>query len=105
MTGDGEAYEAKARIIKALAHPSRLKIVDALAQGEKCVCELQELVGSDTSTVSKHLAVMKGAGVLADRKVGLRVFYRLRVPCILNVFPCVQAVLAENAKRGAAVVG
>ncbi len=47
-------YEARARVAKALAHPSRLIILDAIADGERCVCELTELVGADQSTVSKH---------------------------------------------------
>lgn len=91
-----DAYERKAQIIKALAHPSRLMIVDALAEGEKCVNDLTEIVGSDMSTVSKHLAVMKAAGVVVDRKQGLQAIYRLRVPCILNFFGCVDAVLRAN---------
>ena len=63
-------YEARAKVIKALAHPSRLMMIDSLSEGEKCVCELRELVGSDFSTVSKHLSLMREAGVVEDRKVG-----------------------------------
>jgi DNA-binding transcriptional ArsR family regulator len=94
---DREAYQQKATIIKAMAHPSRLIIIDALAEGERCVCELQRLVGSDLSTVSKHLSVMKRAGIVTDRKEGLQVFYRLRVPCVLRFFDCVDAVLRANS--------
>ncbi len=88
----------KARVLKAMAHPSRLLIIEALAEGEKCVCELQALVGSDLSTVSKHLSLMEAAGLLANRKKGLYVYYRLRVPCILRFFDCVDAVLADQVK-------
>ena len=63
-------YEARARIAKALSHPSRLLMLDALAEGEMCVCDLTELVGADQSTVSKHLAVLKQAGIVEDRKKG-----------------------------------
>lgn len=91
-------YEMRAKVIKALAHPSRLMMVDALAEGERCVCELTELVGADISTVSKHLSVMKNAGIVDDRKVGQQVFYRLRVPCIIKFFGCVEAVLREDMK-------
>jgi len=94
---DAEIYKRKAQIIKAMAHPSRLLMLDVLSQGERCVCELQRLVGSDISTVSKHLALMKRAGIVTDRRQGLQVFYRLRVPCILHLFDCVDAVLRENA--------
>lgn len=90
-------YEERAKIIKALAHPSRLMMIDALADGEQCVCKLQELVGSDISTVSKHLSLMKEAGIVGDRKVGQQVFYSLRVPCITNFFGCIEAVMKSNA--------
>ena len=60
-------HEARAQVFKALAHPSRLLIVDELMQSERCVCELTALVGSDMSTVSKHLSVLKAAGVVAGR--------------------------------------
>lgn len=93
------AYEERAKIIKALAHPSRLIIVDALTDGEKCVCELRALVGSDMSTVSKHLSVMKGAGIVDDRKVGQQVFYSLRCPCIVGFLGCVEDVMKTNARR------
>ena len=96
---DKSRYEKRARIIKALAHPSRLLMVDALAEGERCVCELKELVGSDISTVSKHLALMREAGLVVDRKQGLQVFYRLQVPCILNFFGCIDAVERNLEKR------
>jgi ArsR family transcriptional regulator len=87
--------EARARIMKALAHPSRLFIVDELSRGERCVCELTEMIGADVSTVSKHLALLKNAGIVLDDRRGAQVFYRLRVPCILNFFGCVEAVLEE----------
>jgi len=85
--------EARARIVKAMAHPSRLFIVEELSRGERCVCELRDLVGADMSTVSKHLSLMKKAGLVEDRKDGLRVHYRLRVPCIMDFMNCVEAVL------------
>jgi ArsR family transcriptional regulator len=90
--------------MKALSHPSRLFIVDELSRGERCVCELTGMIGADVSTVSKHLAVLKEAGLVLDDRRGQQVFYRLRVPCILNFFGCVEAVL-EEAARGQEAVG
>jgi len=89
-------YELRAKVIKAMAHPSRLQMIDALSEGERCVCELQKIVGADISTVSKHLSLMKTAGLVLDRRQGLQVFYRLRVPCILRFFDCVEAVIRET---------
>jgi len=97
-------FDARAVIVKALAHPTRLFIVNELSKGERCVCELREEIGADLSTVSKHLSVLKGAGIVEDDKRGLQVFYRLRCPCILTFFSCVENVLQENARRQRALV-
>jgi ArsR family transcriptional regulator len=93
-----------ARVMKALAHPSRLLMVSELEKGERCVCELTEMVGADISTVSKHLALLKEAGIVTCEKQGVKVFYRLRVPCVLNFFTCIEAVRKEN-ERLATMVG
>jgi ArsR family transcriptional regulator len=94
-----ERYETRARIIKALAHPTRLFIVDELSRRERCVCELRDMIGADISTVSKHLSVLKEAGVVRDEKRGLQVWYRLKIPCIVNFFGCVEEVLRAGAAR------
>jgi len=100
-----QQYEARARIAKALAHPSRLQILDALAQGEKCVCELTALVGADQSTVSKHLAILRQAGVVSDRKEGVMTYYRLKICCLQQFWNCIESVLRDNLKEQRAAVG
>ncbi len=92
-------FEAWARVVKAMAHPTRLFIVDELSRGERCVCELAEMVGADVSTVSKHLAVLKNAGVISDRKAGLQVYYALKCCCVLGFFRCVETVLKTTGKE------
>ena len=91
-----QKFEARAQIIKALAHPTRLFVVDELSKGERCVCELTDMIGADISTVSKHLSVLKLAGIVEDEKRGLQVWYNLRMPCILNFFGCIEDVLKAN---------
>ncbi len=91
-------FEARAQVLKALAHPSRLYMVDQLSHGERCVCELTELVGSDISTVSKHLSVLKAAGIVADEKRGMQVYYRLKMKCVLRFFDCVSEVIEQTAR-------
>jgi ArsR family transcriptional regulator len=86
-------YEAKAAVLKALAHPTRLWMAEQLAGGEKCVCEFVAVMQVDFSTISKHLAVLKQAGIVEDEKRGKQVFYRLKVPCVLQFMGCVEAVL------------
>ena len=99
-------YEARARIIKAMAHPTRLFIVDELSrEGPRCVCELTEMIGADMSTVSRHLATLKEAGIIEDERRGVQVFYHLRMKCILNFFDCVETVLQCNAKEHMKLLG
>ena len=99
-----QKYEARAHVIKAIGHATRLFIVDELSRGERCVCELRDMIGADISTVSKHLSVLKQAGIVEDEKRGLQVWYSLRVPCILNFFKCVEDVLKANMKQAQQVV-
>ncbi|HUT02578.1 MAG TPA: metalloregulator ArsR/SmtB family transcription factor [bacterium] len=97
-------YEARAGIIKALSHPTRLFIVDQLQGGKKCVCELTKMIGADMSTVSKHLSVLKAVGIVHDEKVGQQVFYRLKCPCVLKFFECVESVMRSNAEEQLALL-
>lgn len=94
---------ARAAIIKALAHPTRVYIVEELARGERCVRELTEMVGDDISTVSKHLSVLKAQGIIVDEKRGANVFYRLQVPCVLKFFGCIEEVVKSVSKNQAAI--
>ena len=95
-------YKVRAGVLKALAHPVRLFIVDCLEQREYCVCELTEHVGLDQSTVSRHLSVLRGAGIVDDEKRGRETWYSLRIPCVAGFFSCIEEALAHsggNARR------
>jgi DNA-binding transcriptional ArsR family regulator len=89
-------YKDQARILKALANETRLRMIDRLGRGECNVGELVRLVGADQSTVSKHLAILRGVGVVEDDRRGNTVFYRLITPCVINFFACASAVLKER---------
>ena len=91
-------FAARAKIVKALAHPTRLFLVDQLSRKETCVCKLADMVGDDISTVSRHLSLLKNAGLVADEKRGNQVFYRLVCPCLLELFDCIEATL-QTATR------
>jgi len=86
-------YQAKAEVLKALAHPTRLWMAEKLAEGERCVCEFVEGADADFSTVSKHLSVLRQAGIVDLEKRGKQVYYRLKVPCILQFMRCVEEVI------------
>lgn len=84
---------------KALAHPTRLKIVHLLEAGELCVCDIEKEIDSDLSTISRHLTQLKSAYVVADRREGKRVYYRLQAECVLPFLNCINAN-HPNAKTG-----
>jgi ArsR family transcriptional regulator len=98
-------YDAKALVIKAMAHPTRLLIIEELSKREHCVCELTGMIGADTSTVSKHLALLKNAGIVSDEKRGQMVYYKLQMPCVLNFLSCLEKTIRENARAQLALVG
>jgi DNA-binding transcriptional ArsR family regulator len=96
-------FRARARIIKAMGHEVRLFVVHELAHGPKCVCELADAVATgiaplDLSTVSKHLAVLKAAGIVTDERRGAQIYYALRCTCVLDFFECVESVMRANAR-------
>ena len=72
-----DRHQRHARVFKALGHATRLVVVRELGRGERCVQDPQKLVGSDLSTVSKHLSVLREAGVLGRRKQGTSAYYRI----------------------------
>ena len=92
-------HEAWAKVIKAMAHPSRLFIIEELQKGERCVGDLTEMIGADASTVSKHLSVLKNAGLVSDEKRANSIYYTLRCPCVMEFIGCVEDVLSANARE------
>jgi DNA-binding transcriptional ArsR family regulator len=91
-------FEKQAEIAKAIAHPLRIAIVNFLKDGEQCVCDIAEHIGSERSNVSRHLSVMVNAGLLEYRKEGLKVIYSLKCACIIDFFSCVSSVLKQQVK-------
>jgi ArsR family transcriptional regulator len=92
-------YKAKAKVIKAIAHPTRLFIIEELSRGERCVCELTAMIGADVSTVSKHLSLLKAAGLVTDDKRGLKIFYHLQCPCVMEFLGCIETIAKASAQR------
>jgi ArsR family transcriptional regulator len=95
-------YKEKAKIFKALSHPTRLFMVDRLFAEEMCVTDLMEGLEADVSTVSKHLSVLKNAGIVKDERRGSMVFYSLAMPCVVDVFNCVAEELGARSQKAGA---
>ena len=91
-------FTKQAKMLKALAHESRLMIVDRLSRGPCSVGDLHALLGGDMSTVSKHLALLRAHGIVEDRRAGTTVYYRLLTPCVCNFFTCATQVLKERSR-------
>jgi ArsR family transcriptional regulator len=94
-----EQAKVRADILKALAHPVRVLIVHALTKCDQCVCVLNELADIDQSNISRHLASLKKAGIVSDRRQGMNVYYHLETPCILKAFDCAAEVVRTDTKR------
>jgi len=86
------ALKRQAEVFKALGHPGRMAIVHALGDGEVCACELAAAAGCAASTTSRHLTVLRHAGVIADERRGQQIFYRLSCPCVLTFAECLNRV-------------
>jgi len=91
--------EIRAKIIKAMAHPVRLMVIEFLKDGEHSFSKVFDLFKLDKSTVSKHLLVLKEAGIITSRKEGTDMIYKLEVPCVIDFFSCVTAVIESNVKK------
>jgi ArsR family transcriptional regulator len=91
-----DVYKQQARVLKALANESRLLIVDRLSHGECSAGELTTLVGTDQTTVSKHLAVLRAHGIVDGRREGSLMIYQLLTPCVMDFFSCCTRVIRER---------
>ncbi len=99
MEAKEKVYKMQADILKALAHPVRIKIVEFLAKGEQCVCKIVPVAGGERTGVSKHLSQLTKAGILSARKKGLYVYYSLKTGCVCNFLSCCENVISEQFKE------
>jgi ArsR family transcriptional regulator len=89
-------------VFKALGSPARLTLVRTLSDGERCVCDLVDAVGLGWSTTSKHLDVLREAGVVSSDKRGQKIFYRLELHCVAHFIDCLNtAGLGRSSRRAA----
>jgi len=88
--------EIRSEVIKAMAHPVRLMVIELLKDGEKSFSELMEYFAIDKSTLSKHISVLKVAGIVSSQKSGVESVFRLQVPCVTEFFSCVTAVIQDK---------
>ncbi len=96
--------QAQADILKAVAHPIRLLILNALSRKDRCVTDLLGVARVDQSTISRHLAQLKRAGIVTERREGPRIYHHLACPCILQAVDCSMQVLASATRRASTML-
>jgi DNA-binding transcriptional ArsR family regulator len=99
-----ERLRLKAEVFKAMGHPLRLGVIEFLRDGERCVCEIVDHLGTGMSNISKHLSVLKKAGIVADRRDGLKIMYSLIMPCALDFAKCVEGSVIKRLEEQRSVM-
>ena len=94
-----DAYDSQAELLKALAHPVRLQILDILRDGEQCVCHIEAVLGQRQSYISQHLMLLRKTGLVADRKDGLRVYYRVHDSSVYAVLDVARSLISRQAQK------
>ena len=93
-----------ADMLKAMAQPTRLRIIELLRDGEHCVCEIFPAIGHEQSNTSRHLQMMLKSGILNQRKDGLKIYYSLRHPEILQILDLAEELVQKEAEMAIAVL-
>ncbi|MGD0626166.1 MAG: metalloregulator ArsR/SmtB family transcription factor [Thermodesulfobacteriota bacterium] len=96
--------EWKAEILKALAQPTRLKILECLRQGERCICEIIPAVHGEQSNISRHISLMQKSHLVSTRKDGVKVMVKVRDPKILDILDRVSAILKAQMNEQSRLV-
>jgi DNA-binding transcriptional ArsR family regulator len=94
-----DAYDIQAELLKALAHPVRLQILDLLRDGEQCVCHMEAALGQRQSYISQHLMLLRKVRLVTDRKDGLRVYYSVRDSSIYAVLDVARSLVSRQAQK------
>lgn len=99
-----KALELKAEVLKALAQPTRLKILEFLREGERCICEIIPAVGGEQSNISRHISLMQKSQLVATRKEGVKVMVKVMDPRVYAILDQVGAFLRTRMKEQSRLV-
>ena len=91
--------ELKAEILKALAQPTRLKILELLRNGERCICEIVPAINGEQSNVSRHISLMQKSHLVTTRKDGVKVMVNVKDPKIFEILDRVGSILKNQMKE------
>ena len=99
-----DAFDLCADILKAIAQPTRLRIIKLLRDGEHCVCEIFPAIGHEQSNTSRHLQTMLRSGILKQRKDGLKIYYSLRHPEVLEMVRLAERIATNEIARASDIL-
>ena len=94
-----KALQLKAEVLKALAQPTRLKILECLRDGERCICEIVPEINGEQSNISRHISVMQKSHLIATRKDGVKVMVKVRDPRIFEILDTVGLLLKSQMQE------
>jgi ArsR family transcriptional regulator len=96
---DARAIQLKAEVLKALAQPTRLKILECIRGGEKCICEIVPEINGEQSNISRHISVMQKGHLITTRKDGVKVMVKVRDPRIFEILDTVGLLLKSQMQE------
>jgi len=101
---DKEFLKLQSDVLKAMAHPTRLEIMQILTAGTLCVCEIVEITGGEYSNISRHLSKLARVGILESEKKGTNIYYSLACPCVINFLSCINEVIVDQESKKSRVI-
>ena len=96
---DERVLELKAEILKILAQPTRMKILECLRDGEKCICEIVPAINGEQSNISRHISLMQKSHLVTTRKDGVKVMVKVRDPKIFEILDSVSLLLKKQIQE------
>ena len=101
MTNEDRKFHIEADLLAVLGQPTRLKILYFLKEGEQCACKINPYMQEDPSVISRHLVKMREVGLLASRREGTWIHYRIRDPRVFQILELVDEMIREAAREKA----
>ena len=96
---DTRAYRLQAKTAKALAHPTRIAILEMLRRGERCVCEMESELGASQANISQHLAALRDANLVVGRREGMRIQYQVNDERVFQVLDLLAAIRHDQLNQ------
>lgn len=91
-----DAYSSHSDFLRAISHPTRIAVLDILRDGEQCVCHMEAMIGLRQASISQQLMILREAGIVAVRRDGLNIYYRVTKPQVFQILDAVDAAIGKH---------